>query len=310
MKFSVWRIVMLVFLVGAGLVGCAPHAAQSDEPYIDFSDVDPAIVEQTVQDETPLKIAVAAVISPEGTAESYRLLLEYLQERLQRPVELVQRRTYREINALLEEGRVDIAFVCTSAYVEGHDGFGMRLLVAPEVNGQTQYRSLLIVSAESDIRDVDDLRGKTFAFTDPISTTGRAYPTYLLRQRGYDLDTFLGRTFFTYSHDDAIRAVANGVADAAGVDSLVYAFALQREPELAHQVRVIHRSPPFGIPPVVVGPDAPAGWITALRDIFLNMNADPKGREALAALGVNRFVLIDDAAYDTVREIQSEAFSP
>ena len=310
MKRFLPHIVALVLTAALGMLGCTPHPAASSSTYIDFSEVDPTIAERATQNETPLKVAVAAVISPKGTAESYRLLLKYLEDRLQRPVELVQRRTYREINALIEEGQVDIAFVCTSAYVEGHDGFGMRLLVAPEVDGQTEYRSLLIVSADSDIRDIDDLKGKTFAFTDPISTTGRAYPTYLLRQHGYDPDTFLGRTFFTYSHDDAIRAVANGVADAAGVDSLVYAFAVQREPELAQKVRIIHRSPPFGIPPVVVGPDAPAGWITTLRDIFLNMHTDPAGQEALAAIGADRFVLIDDAAYDTVREVQNEAFAP
>ena len=104
--------------------------------------------------------------------------------------------------------------------------------------------------------------------------------------------------------------MANGVADAAGVDSLVYAYAIQREPELAQKVRIIHRSLPFGIPPVVVGPNAPAGWITTLRDIFLNMHTDPAGQAALAAIGADRFVLIDDAAYASVREIQSEAFAP
>lgn len=310
MKAQPIAFALLVIVAVVGCASCAPGAARSEETQVDFSKTDPAIVERTSQNEDPLRIAVAAVISPEGTAESYRLLLNYLEDQLQRPVELIQRRTYREINDLIERGKVDVAFVCTSAYVEGHDSFGLRLLVAPEVGGQTQYRSLLIVSANSQIEAISDLEGKTFAFTDPISTTGRAYPTFLLHQEGYNPDTFLGRTFFTYSHDDAIRAVANGVADAAGVDSLVYAFAVEREPELAEKVRIIHESPAFGIPPVVVGPDAPAGWITTLRDVFLNMNDNPAGQQALAAVGVDRFVLIDDSAYDTVREIQQGMLAP
>lgn len=310
MKSPNISFLLLVIVAAVGLAACAPDAARSEETYVDFSETDPTIVERSSQNVDPFRIAVAAVISPEGTAESYRLLLDYLEDQLQRPVELVQRRTYREINDLVEHGKVDVAFVCTSAYVEGHDSFGMRLLVAPEVSGQTQYRSLLIVSANSQIETISDLEGKTFAFTDPISTTGRAYPTFLLYQEGYNPDTFLGRTFFTYSHDDAIRAVANGVADAAGVDSLVYAFAIQREPELADKVRIIHESPAFGIPPVVVGPDAPAGWITTLRDVFLNMNDNPAGQQALDAIGVDRFVLIDDTAYDTVRDVQHGTMTP
>jgi phosphonate transport system substrate-binding protein len=75
-----------------------------------------------------------------------------------------------------------------------------------------------------------------------------------VQQLGHTPDTFFARTFFTYSHDNAIYAVADGVADGAAVDSLIYEFALLRDPDLANRVRIIHQSPPFGIPPVVVGP--------------------------------------------------------
>lgn len=303
-RIRLWLLACSLLLIS--VVGCATVPASAGaSPYIDFTVVDPTIVERPLEGENPLRVAIAAVISPQGTAESYRLLLDYLETALNRPVVLVQRRTYREINDLIEHDQVDLAFVCTSAYVEGHDTFGMRLLVAPQVNGQTVYRSLLIVPADSTAQSIRDLAGSTFAFTDPISTTGRAYPTYLLNQLGYEPETFFRRIFYTYSHDDAIRAVANNIADAAGVDSLVYEFALRREPELAERVRVIHESPPFGIPPVVVGPHVPAAWLTTLRDLFLNMSQDPAGQEALAAIGVERFVLIDDAAYDSVREMRA-----
>ena len=56
-------------------------------------------------------------------------------------------------------------------------------------------------------------------------------------------ETFFSRTFFTYSHDNAIRAVADGLTDGAAVDSLVYDFAVERDPGLAAKVKVIRRSP-------------------------------------------------------------------
>jgi len=66
-------------------------------------------------DIVPLRVAVAAVISPEGTVDSYRPLLNYLGTKLGRPIELVQRRTYAEVNDLIRDGKVDLAFVCTRA---------------------------------------------------------------------------------------------------------------------------------------------------------------------------------------------------
>ncbi len=263
----------------------------------------PEVAEQAV---VPLRVSVAAVISPKGTAQSYQPLLDYLSAKLERPVELVQRRTYAETNALIEAGYVDVAFVCTSAYLDGAARFGMELLVAPQVNGETVYYSLLLVPAESEAQSMADLRGKRFAFTDPMSNTGRVYPTYLVKQLGSTPEEFFGSVFYTYSHDDAIRAVAQGVADGAAVDSLVYQFALEREPELAARLRMIHRSPPFGIPPVVVNPSVRPQLKALLRDLLYGMADDPDGRRALAALGIERFVPISDEAYSSARRLFQE----
>ncbi len=292
-----WIVLLAVFL-GA----CASVAPANTTATIVLSELHP-LPARLVSEVVPLRVSVAAVVSPQGTLESYQPLLDYLSQQLDRPVELVQRQTYAETNTLIEENAVDIAFVCTSAYIEGHDRFGMELLAAPQVNGAASYQSLLIVPAASSAESMSDLQGAVFAFTDPISFSGRVYPTYLVKQLGSTPDAFFARTFFTYNHDNAIRAVASGVADGAAVDSLVYDFAVQRDPELASQVRVIHRSPRFGIPPVVTNPTARPQLKATLQELLLNMAVDSDGRAALAALGVDEFVLLDDSAYNSVRAI-------
>jgi phosphonate transport system substrate-binding protein len=179
----------------------------------------------------------------------------------------------------------------------------MELLAAPQVKGKTTYNSLLIVPAKSTAQSMADLHGKVFAFTDPISLTGRVYPTSLVQQLGSPPETFFARTFFTYSHDQAIRAVASGLADGAAVDSLVFEFALSRDPSLKDKVRVIQTSPDFGIPPVVVSPFIRPQVKDELQSLLLNMANDPAAREALSAIEVDRFVLIDDNAYSSVRAL-------
>ena len=78
---------------------------------------------------------------------------------------------------------------------------------------------------------------------------------------------------------------------------------MQRDPELAAQVRVIHRSPAFGIPPVVINPDARPQLKALLQELLLNMAFDPEGQAALAALGVEEFVLLEDDTYNSARTI-------
>lgn len=295
-----WFVVLVVFLAG-----CGPDTSTNT---IVLSRLEP-LPATVPADVIPLRVAIAAVISPRGTIESYQLLLDYMSEKLRRPVELVQRRTYGEINDLVASGEVDVAFVCTGAYVVGKQQGGMELLVAPQVRGAALYYSYLIVPASSPATSLADLRGKVFAFTDPMSTTGRLYPTSLVQAMGETPETFFARTFFTYSHDKAILAVANQVADGAAVDSLVYDFAVSRDPSLGQKVRIIHRSPPFGTPPVVVTPSIRPQLRAELQDLLLSLPDAPEGREALAAIGVDRFVPADDRAYDTVRQLSAQVGS-
>ena len=226
-------------------------------------------------------------------------------EKLNTPVELVQGKTYAEINDLVKSGDVTLALVCTNPYLQGREDFGMELLVAPQVSGDTVYYSLLIVGSDSTAQSLADLRDASFAFSDPLSNTGRLAPVYQLALLGEGPDAFFGRTIFTYAHDSSIRAVAEGVVAAAAVDSLVFDYMVKTEPEIATQVKVIQKWGPFGINPFVINPRLDAGLKEQLRRVFLEMDRDPPGKAILGDLLIDRFVVPDDSIYDAVREMRS-----
>ncbi len=296
-----WQM-WVVGVVSLLLVACGRSEA-APLPRVRLHDLQPLpTVDARVR---PLRVAVAAIISPQGTVESYRPLLDYIGKRLGRPVDLVQRRTYAEVNDLIRRNEVDFAFICTRAYVIGKREFGMQLVAIPVVRGSRVYFSEIIVRRGAPYTRVEDLRGAVFAFTDPLSNTGYLYPVYLLSTLGERPETFFSRTFFTYSHDNAIYAVADGIADAAAVDSLVLDYALKRRPDLRERLRTIHRSPPFGMPPVVTGPDVRPQLKARVQHILFTAHEDPEGQAALAALDIDRFVPADDAAYDTIREMEA-----
>ena len=290
------------------LVACSSQTLSPAASFVDLDNLQ-ALPTPREPSDRPLRVGIAAVISPQGSAESYSLLLDYLSDQLGRPVERVQRRTYAEVNELLSTGEIDLAFVCTSSYLLGKRESGLGLLVAPQVNGEVTYRAILIVPANSSANSIGDLQGKVFAFTDPDSFTGRIYPTYLLQGIEANPDTFFADTFFTYSHDDAIRAVAEGIADGATVDSLVLDFALKRQPELADRIRVIHVSPAFGMPPVVVSSFIRPQMLAELETILLTMHETVEGRAALQALDYDRFVPVSDEDYRSAEDIELQVLA-
>jgi len=258
----------------------------------------------------PLRMAVAAILSPQTTTHDYGRLVAYLEHRLDRPVELIQRGTYAETNELIRTRQVDLAFVCTGAYVQGERDFGLEVLVVPQVAGETSYRSYLIVPADSSAQRLEDLRGGVFAFTDPFSLSGYLVSLYALQLIGETPDTFFGRTLFTYSHDNSIRAVMEGWVDGAAVDSLVYDALTTQDPAYRERTRVIWRSETFGAPPVVVHPGLHPEVKEQWRRLFLEMDQDVEGRYALLPLGVERFVAADSRLYDSARAVLAAVGAP
>ena len=250
-----------------------------------------------------LRIAVSAIISPRETFDSYRDLIKYLERRMGVPTELVQRETYQEVNELIGKRQLEMAFICTGAYVEGQAKQNMELLVVPVVKGESVYYSYIIAAAQANIQGLEGLRGKSFAFTDPLSNTGYLAPSYLLLQKNETPERFFQKTILTHSHDRSIEAVAKGLVDGAAVDSLVYDALAETNPQLIAQLKIIGRSPPFGIPPVVIPKELPAAEKEKLRALLLVMHEDPEGREILRKLKIERFAQVEDSLYDSVREM-------
>ncbi|MFZ5825296.1 MAG: phosphate/phosphite/phosphonate ABC transporter substrate-binding protein [Bacillota bacterium] len=290
------------------LSGCS--AALPSPTAVDLSQTKLLPTAPAEQSGQPLNVAIAAVISPKETLVSYRELLDYLGARLGRPIRLVQRSTYAEVNELVRTGEVDLAFICTWAYVDGKANFGMKLLAAPQVEEQAIYYSYLLVPANSPANSMADLRDGVFAFTDPLSTTGRLVPVYWVWQEGEKPADFFRKQFFTYSHDRAVLAVADGLVDGAAVDHLVYDAMVLRDPSLKEKVRVIQKSEPIGTPPVVVGPGLDEATRRQLEKLFLELHETPEGAAILKALRIDRFVIPPDSAYDPIRRMLEKVGRP
>jgi len=167
---------------------------------------------------------------------------------------------------------------------EGHRDFGLELLCAPVCSGKTEYHSYFIVHKNSPIQRLEDLRGKVFAFSDPLSNSGMLVPSYILAKMGESPESFFAKFIFTYSHDNSIVSVAERFVDGAAVDSLIWEHANATAPEHTARTRIIQRSAPCGIPPVVVSPSIDGALKESLRAAFLTMHEDPKGKRVLGKL--------------------------
>lgn len=122
-------------------------------------------------------------------------LRQYLPTRLDAPVELVSRRTYQEITALLVSGQIHSAWICGYPFVQFRSA--LDLVVTPIWQGKPLYQSYLIAAADGEIDDWRQLRGDIHAYSDPDSNSGYLVTQALLIENGLAKEDFFSRYFFT-----------------------------------------------------------------------------------------------------------------
>lgn len=233
----------------------------------------------------------------------------YLETRLKRPVEFVQRDRYRETMDLLQQRKVDFAWICDYPYIMLKDE--VRLMGVAVNEGKPTYRSYLIVpSRDTRTRSIADLKDSVFAFADPYSNTGYLVPRFEVKRAGVDPVNFFKRTFFTWSHRKVIDAVAAGVAQGGSVDSYVYDALSKLSPEVTARTRIVWESQEFGFPPVVAHRDVPQGDFARMQEVLLDMKNDAQGRALLDRLKLDGFIAGSPKLYDSVAEMMKTFGEP
>ena len=255
------------------------------------------------------KVAVGSMISAQETAVHYHLLLDYIAGKMGRTIQLVQRKTYGEINDLIGSGQIDLAFICSGPYAIGKQKFRFEAMAMPQVRGSHLYQSYLIVNKDSSFQTLDDLKNKVFAFTDPESNTGKLVPTHWLRQKGETAETFFKKTIYTYSHDNSIMAVARSLVDGAAVHGQIWEYYHHRNPTFTSRTRIIKKSKPFGNPPVVASSHLPNDTKDRIRKVLYDMHLDPEGKIILDELMIDRFIAPIKGCYDPILEMNIDSES-
>jgi phosphonate transport system substrate-binding protein len=159
------------------------------------------------------------------------------------------------------------------------------------------------VNKASQFNRIEDLKGRVFAFTDPDSNTGKLVPTYWLFEMGEQPETYFSKTIYTYSHDNSILAVAKGLVDGAAVDGLIWEYYHQKDPAFTSRTRIIRKSEPYGIPPLVASKHLSPELKDRIRQLFFSMHNDPEGQKILAELMIDKFIAPKDEWYDSIRQM-------
>ena len=256
----------------------------------------------------PLRIAFIAYQNPDQLLENVEPVVEYLEATLGLEVESFSATDYAAVVEALAGGRADLGFMGPLQYVIARERSGAYPILGEVYNGSQTYVSRIFVRKDSKIADLAALRGKTMAFTDPISSSGYLYPLDAFKQKGLiesreDADRFFKKVYFAGGDEQALRSVLNGFVDAAGVGQ--FAFDLLRANE-KDQIVSIGESRAIPSHCVVARRGLDTALVERFKKAMLALDKT-KDRALLQKLyNVDGYVAVEDATYADVAEIARE----
>jgi len=226
---------------------------------------------------------------------------EHLERALGMTVQFVQFSSYSQMVDAVRASQVHFAWICGYPYVRHRHE--MRLVTVPVWRGRPLYQSYLIADKASSVRTADDLQGRTFAYSDPLSNSGFLYPQHLLRSRGHDPARHFRKSFFTYSHRHVVDAVSQGLAEAGAVDGYVWETLAELSPAVTSRTRVMLRSPDYGFPPIVAPLSTPALLVQRFSAALSDMASSDHGKKVLSGLRLDGFTQAQATLFDGIADM-------
>lgn len=291
----------LLILLAVIIVSCTN--IKTENVTVDFTDTIAMDLDNNNEPKS-VYIAIASMTSPKETYIYYSDLINYISEKIDRPIYIKQKETYEEVNELLRNSEVDFAFICSGAFVEEYANKNIKLLVAPVIQQKATYHAYIITQKDTKIKGFSDFENKSFAFTDPLSTTGRLYPLQLLKKRMKNEEDFFLKTIYTYGHDISIQMVNRGIIDGASVHGLIYDYIELHHPERVKNIKIIDKSVKYGMPPVVTPTTLDPKNFRAYRNIFMDMSNDSIGMAILNNLDIDKYQVVGDTLYRSVFQLK------
>lgn len=226
-------------------------------------------------------------------------LKAYLSRKTGRDVQLVQRRTYEEITALLLSGQLDGAWICGYPFAQFRQQ--LSLIAVPIWRGKPLYQSYLIAPKGRSVTGIDDLKGDIHAFSDPNSNSGYLVTASLLAERKLRPDQFFRQVIFTYGHRNVVRAVASGLAQSGSVDGYVWEVMSSIEPELTAKTEIVAVSELLGFPPIAcVKSQRLSEGVELLHQALVEMAQDEEGQHVLNMLKLDGFADEPETLFDSI----------
>ena len=262
----------------------------------------PAIAEEGV-----LRVSAIPDEAPTELQRKFAPLGKYLEAQTGMKVVFVPVSDYAAVVESLATKKIDLAWLGGFTYVQAKIRTNGTAIPIVQREEDAKFTSKFI-TADPAIKSLNDLKGKTFAFGAPSSTSGSLMPRYFLLQAGINPEKDFKNVAFSGAHDATVAFVAAGKADAGVLNASVWEKLVEAKKVDTDKVRVFATTPPYFDYNWTVRGDLDPALVKKLTDAFLKLDAgNPEQKEILQLQRAAKFIPTKKENYDGIEKAAQAA---
>lgn len=258
--------------------------------------------------EPPLRIGFIPSENMSEIQRNAQPLVDRLSKALNREVQPFIASDYTGIVEAFRNQRLDLAFLTPASYVMAHSEAGVKVILRAQRGNDPFYFSTIFTRKDSGINSLADLKGKTFAFGDNLSTAGYIFPLKMFKDQGINPEMDFENMIFSGGHDATVLAVYNNKVsagatyanDAQGNDA---AWKHILTPEQSAELKVLAVSEPIPADNLSVSSNMSPATTESIRLFFTELSNSVDGQKLIKDLyRIDKFAPATDDDYQGIRD--------
>lgn len=256
------------------------------------------------EEQQTIRFGVLSIAQPSRIFTKWQPFADYMSQQLGQPVEIVVPRGFGKMKTTIAAGEVDFFYINSHVYYRlKQEGKAIAIAQMLNIADETTSRSEIFVRRDSDINNIDDLKGKHIAYVSPMGAGGYLAPRAYLNKSGLEGGVDIRETF-TKNLSNSIHGVLLNDYDAAAMCGVNYKL-MSKKIETG-ELRIVAVSDIY--PENVIGArsDLPEKLIEQFRNELLTMEENPKGNKLLSdmhSMKIKSFVKYDEAMDEMTKNL-------
>jgi phosphonate transport system substrate-binding protein len=239
-------------------------------------------------------------------APIYKKIGEELTAKVGCPVQVIITTSYNAEIEAMRAGKLEIGEFGPLGYVLAHQvADAQAVSIVADANGNpSTYTASVVTWPGSGINTLAEVKGHTFAYSDPASTSGHLFPAYALKSAGIDPDKGV-KALYAGSHTASYETILNHKVQAGELNSQTIQAAELKNQYNPKDFVVLWQSKPIPLDPIAVYGKLDPALKDKLTDALqhLDLSSLTPAEQKIIGTGSAKLVPIDDAAYDQIRSL-------